>query len=329
MTTIGELGEDAVLARILPRFDTRGTGGGAGVVPGATVEIGPGDDAAVVAIDGRTVLTTDTMVEGPDFRRDWSTAWEVGAKAVASNLADVAAMGADAVGLLIALSAPPATDVDWMVGFADGVAAALARLAPGAAVLGGDVASGEALVVAVTAVGMLPPGRRAVTRSGARPGDVVAAAGELGLAGAGLAMLRSLGAQQARAAHPGLVAAHLAPTPPIALGASASTATAMLDVSDGLARDALRIADASGVAIVFDSVAIDGEANALASLLPADRTSDAERFVLEGGEDHALLACFRGALPPGFRVLGRVASGRGVRIGDRPLQPSGWDALIG
>lgn len=329
MTTIGELGEDAVLARILSRFDTSGAGGGASVVPGATVEIGPGDDAAVVAIDGRTVLTTDTMVEGPDFRRDWSTAGEVGAKAVASNLADLAAMGADPVGLLIALSAPAATDADWMVGFAGGVAAALASLAPGAGVLGGDLASGAVLVVAVTAVGVLPPGRRAVTRSGARAGDLVAVAGELGLAGAGLAVLRSLGAQQARAAHPVLVAAHLAPAPPIALGPSASGATAMLDVSDGLARDALRIADASGVAIVFDPDAIAGEAAELASLLPGDLAPEAERFVLEGGEDHALLACFPDAPPPGFRVLGRVSSGRGVHIGGRPLQPSGWDSLAG
>ncbi|WP_460461415.1 thiamine-phosphate kinase, partial [Angustibacter peucedani] len=165
--TLSDVGEDGLLQAIFPRLPH---------APGALV--GPGDDTAVVAApDGRVVATTDLLVEGRDFRRDWSSPQDVGWKAAAQNLADVAAMGAVPTALLVGLVAPADLPVGWAVGLADGLAAACEGT--GAGVVGGDLSSGPLVVVSVTALGDLQ-GRAPVLRSGARPGDVVAVAGTLG-----------------------------------------------------------------------------------------------------------------------------------------------------
>lgn len=310
---IGELRESQILRAILARTP----------VASHTI-LGPGDDAAVIAApSGTVVATTDTLVDGPDFRLAWSSGFDLGWKAAAVNLADIAAMGARPTALLVALAVPHATKLSFVEQLADGLREACAALAPGCAVVGGDLTASDVLTVAVTALGDLE-GREAVTRSGARPGDVVAVAGELGLAARGLAVLfgrfhpegAALPVDPAQLAEGERAAlnAQLRPQPPIGLGVVAATsgATAMMDVSDGLALDAGRMADASEVTLALDGAA-----------LGADR----ER-ALGGGEDHALLATFpEGMLPPGFRAIGRVQE-RGVDAvlcDGAPVAPTGWD----
>nr|WP_253202225.1 thiamine-monophosphate kinase [Subtercola sp. PAMC28395] len=172
------IGEVETLKRIFPRL------------PAATSALlGPGDDAAVVAApDGRFVVTTDMMIHGPDFRLAWSTAHDLGWKAAVSNLADVAAMGATPSALVVAIAAPLHTPVALLEGIADGLRDACAELSPGTGVVGGDLSVSKTLTLAVTAFGDLD-GRGPVTRAGAQPGDVVAVAGDLGRAGAGIWLL--------------------------------------------------------------------------------------------------------------------------------------------
>jgi thiamine-monophosphate kinase len=270
------------------------------------------------------------MVHGPDFRLAWSTPHDLGWKAAATNLADVAAMGAVPTALVIALVAPAATPVADLERLADGLRDACAALAPGCGVVGGDLSVSETLTIAVTAFGDLE-GRAPVLRSGARPGDVVAVAGRLGLAATGLRLLfaeavdaggapSAEAAARLRTADTGPLTAQLAPAPPIGLGpvAARGGATAMLDVSDGLAIDARRIASASGVALDLDTAAVAGVAG-----VDVD-----PRAALSGGEDHALLATFPGdrALPEGFVAIGRVAAGAGLLVDGRAFdERGGWD----
>jgi thiamine-monophosphate kinase len=209
-------------------------------------------------------VTTDMMVHGPDFRLAWSGPFDLGWKAAATNLSDVAAMGAVPTALVVAIAAPPATPVADLEAIADGFRAACETLAPGCGVVGGDLSVSPTLTFAVTAFGDLE-GRAPVLRSGARPGDVVAVSGRLGAAATGLQLLFSEAVDETgepdasrfptvAAAHPMEVGAQLRPEPPVADGPLAATngATAMLDLSDGLALDARRVAEASGVAIDLD-----------------------------------------------------------------------------
>ncbi|MGL4339144.1 MAG: thiamine-phosphate kinase, partial [Rhodoglobus sp.] len=176
--TLELLGESAVLAQIFPRLPTAS----------ATL-LGPGDDAAVIAApDARMVITTDMMIQGPDFRLAWSTPHDLGWKAAASNLADVAAMGAVPTALVVALAVPANTSVEVLEQFADGLREACEVLAPGCGVVGGDLSVSTVFTVAVTAFGDLQ-GREPVLRSGARVGDIVAVSGPLGAAAAGLQLL--------------------------------------------------------------------------------------------------------------------------------------------
>ena len=209
--------------------------------------VGPGDDAAVLATaDGRVVVTTDLLVENRHFRRDWSSADDIGHKAAAQNLADVAAMGAVPTGLVVGLGAPadlPAAGAGLCRRPAGGVRAL------GVSVVGGDVVRSDVVVVAMTALGDLQ-GRAPVTRAGARPGDVVAVCGRLGWAEAGFRVL-SRGFRSPRV----LVEAHRRPVVPYRAGPQAAElgATAMCDVSDGLLADLGHVAQASGVAVDIDS----------------------------------------------------------------------------
>ncbi len=259
---------------------------------------------------GRVVATTDLLLEGRHFRRDWSPPYDIGRKAAAQNLADVVAMGARPTALLFGFGVPPETRLDWVDALCDGLRDECAQV--GAAVAGGDVVRGESVLLAITALGALDG--PALTRSGARPGDVVAVAGRLGHAAAGLDLLaRGLGEPAE------LVAAHRRPLPPYAaaLGARALGATAMLDVSDGLVQDLGHIAEAGGVRIAIDSAAV-----------PAPPVPDGRRLALTGGDDHAFAATFpQGtALPGEWRTIGRVVPGPGdVLVDGRPYAAGGWD----
>jgi thiamine-monophosphate kinase len=297
--TVRMVGEFGVIARVLAQTGSA-----------AVAEVGPGDDAAVLrARDNRVVATTDVLVEGRHFRRDWSSAEDIGHKAAAANLADVAAMGGVTTALLVGLACPADTQTSWLEGVAAGLAAECAPL--GAAVVGGDLVASagdsNAVVLSVTALGDLG-GRAPVLRSGARSGDVVALAGRLGWSACGLAVLRR-GFSSPVAA----VAAHRRPTPPYAAGPAAAVAgaRAMCDVSDGLLADAGHIAADSGVILDLDRGALaraclepKGPLQQVAAALGVDPLS----WVLTGGEDHALLATFppRGALPEGWTAIGTV-----------------------
>jgi thiamine-monophosphate kinase len=308
--TVADLGEQAVLARILPLLPQ-----GDGVV------VGPGDDAAVVTwLPPALVTTCDLLIEGPDFCRDWSTGFDIGWKAMASNLADVAAMGAVARGVIIGLAVPDTTGVAAVEDIARGVSAGLEQMAPGCGVWGGDLSSAQEVMITVTVVGDLE-GRPAITRAGAQPGDRVTVAGDVGESSRGLAALVQAGndpeAVAALVHQSPQVRAHLRPTPPLAAGvvAACGGASAMMDISDGLLLDARRMATASGVWIDID----------------ADTVTDAH--ALTGGEDHGMLACFppTAPIPDEFRIIGQVRGADGhpgrVTVGGRDPEVTlaGWD----
>ena len=305
--TARDVGEFGLIAAVVERLGTS-----------PSVLLGPGDDAAVVlAPDGRVVATTDVLVEDVHFRLAWSTAYDVGRKAAAANLADVAAMGATGTALLVGLAAPPDLPVSWATDLADGLRDEAALV--GAVVVGGDMVTSERIVVSVTALGDLG-GRAPVTRSGAQPGDRVVVAGRLGWSAAGLAMLEHGGL-----AIEALVEAHLRPTPPYALGPELADlgATAMCDVSDGLLADLGHLAAASGVHIDvesrrFERDALLGKAVRVIGGHPLD-------LVMTGGEDHALVATVPPGvvLPEGVLRIGLVRAGAGVRvIGWKPAATS-------
>ncbi|HWK77505.1 thiamine-phosphate kinase [Microbacterium sp.] len=310
---LGDVSEGTVLRAILAR-----------TAPASHAILGPGDDAAVLATpSGSVVATTDTLVHGPDFRLAWSSGYDLGWKSAAVNLADIAAMGARPTGLLVALAVPRDMRLSFVEQLADGFRAACEALAPGCSVIGGDLTVSDVLTIAVTALGDLE-GRSAVTRAGARAGDVVAVAGELGLAAHGLAVLFGrfrdgdtpipVDATRLADGERAAVDAQLRPSPPIGLGgvAAMAGATAMMDISDGLALDAGRMASASAVTI---------------DLSRATLGSDPQR-ALTGGEDHALLATFPpDVLPPGFRVIGvvRERTEAGLLCDGQPVDAAGWD----
>jgi thiamine-monophosphate kinase len=315
---ISDIGEDALVAVVRARY---------GPLPPAVV-VGPGDDAAVIDVRGPLVVSTDMLVEGYDFRRDWSSAAEVGMKTAAQTFADIAAMGARPVGLLVGLAAPGDLATDWAAQLADGVEQECRRA--GATVLGGDVSQAAQIVITGTALGLLDG--PAVLRSGARPGDVVALAGRTGPSGAGLALL-SAGVEVGSDVLAGLVGVHRAPRPPYRAGPQAASAgaTALIDTSDGLLRDAARVAAASVVVLDLDPDAVQPPADLRQAAAALGRPDSALEWVLSGGEDHALLACFPPgqALPASYRVVGRVHAPNpvgcpGVLVGGRP-----WTGQLG
>ncbi|OZM78455.1 thiamine-phosphate kinase [Pseudonocardia sp. MH-G8] len=290
-------------------------------VPTPATLLGPGDDAAVVAApDGRVVASTDVLVAGVHFRLDWSSPEQIGRKAAAANLADIAAMGAVPTALLVGLACPPDTPVETLTGLTDGLWAEARSV--GAGVVGGDVASSATLVLSVTALGSLD-GREAVTRAGARPGDRVAIAGRVGWAAAGWAVL-ARGFRSPVA----VVSAHRVPEPPYAAGPQAADAgaTAMIDVSDGLLADLGHVARASGVRIDVRSAAFEVPSRLVD--VGAALGVDPLHWFLTGGEDHALVATFPGALPDGWTAIGTVSEGEPeVLVNGRAYEggPEGWE----
>lgn len=308
--TVADLGEFQLIDRMTAER----------VQPPSTL-LGPGDDAAVVACaDGRVVAATDVLVEGVHFRLDWSTPEQVGRKAVAVNMIDIAAMGAAPTALLVGIACPPDSPVAVIEGVTNGMwrEAAAAR----AGVVGGDLVAARQLVISVTALGDLR-GNAPVTRSGARPGDVVAVCGRLGWAAAGLAVLGRGFRSPAT-----VVNAQRAPEPPYAAGlvAARAGATAMIDISDGLLADLGHVAKASGVGLDVYASAIPVHERVLdvAAALGADPV----RWALTGGEDYALAATFPSArsVPPDWSVIGGVLPGSGVLVdgGEYDSDTEGW-----
>jgi thiamine-monophosphate kinase len=319
--TIGELGEFGLISAIAARM------------PRPPDEIvGIGDDAAVLPVPGGVVVaSTDLLVEGRHFRRDWSGPVDIGVKAAAQNLADVAAMGALPTALLVGLAAPADLPVAWALDLASGLAEEAGRA--GALVVGGDLSGADAIVISVTALGALA-GQRQVTRGGARPSDIVAVAGRLGASAAGLGLLEA-GYPAPLAAPPGVppsradldtaVAAHRRPRPPYAAGRAAAVlgATSMIDISDGLLADLGHVAAASGVLIDIETSRLDVAAPlaAAARALGLDPAADPGSpgplaWILTGGEDHALAATFPAGndIPTDWVEIGRAHEGHGVRV---------------
>jgi thiamine-monophosphate kinase len=295
--TVGESGEFSLIDAVT-----------AGRAQPASTLLGPGDDAAVVAAaDGRVVATTDVLVQGVHFRLDWSTAEQVGRKAVAVNLADLAAMGASPTSVLVGLACPASTKSQVVLDLAKGMWEEARRV--GAGLVGGDMVAAEQIVLSVTALGDLA-GREPVTRSGAQPGDVLAVRGKLGWAAAGLAVLGRGFRSPAT-----VVNAQRYPEPPYADGpaAAAAGATSMIDISDGLLADLGHVAAASGVAfdLARERLPVDQKLVEVAAALGADPLT----WVLTGGEDHALAATFptAGQIPAGWLHIGAaVAAGEGA-----------------
>lgn len=310
--TVSDIGEFPVIERaVRARRQPRST------------LVGPGHDAAVVAAaDGRIAISTDMLVEGRHFRFDWSGPQQVGRKAVAQNGADVAAVGARPTAFVVGLGCPPDTPVAVLDGISAGIGEAAEEL--GAGVVGGDLVQAGQVIVSVTVLGDLE-GRPPLLRSTARPGDVLALAGSTGRSAAGLALLLAGNAE-----FPELVASHLVPTPPYAAGpaAAAAGAHACTDISDGLVADLGHICTASEVAIDLDSDALtpDTQLRKAGEALSADPWE----WILTGGEDHALAACFpRGvALPDGWRPIGVVLEGAGVTVdGEGREGYGGWESF--
>lgn len=293
--TLAGAGEFVVIDRLV-----------AGRAQADTVTLGPGDDAAVVtAPDGRTAVSTDMLVQDRHFRLDWSTPHDIGRKAIAQNAADIEAMGGRATAFVVAFGAPPDTPVTAAKEVSDGLWDEARVL--GASIAGGDLVSAPLWVISVTVLGDLG-GREPVRRSGARVGDTVAVAGDLGRSAAGFALWeRGIEGQDGFSE---LRQRHLTPHPPYGQGARAADAgaTAMTDVSDGLLADLGHIATASGVGIDLDSGLLDADRLAVTDAATA-ASADPWEWVLGGGEDHALAATFPGALPPGWRAVGRVLEG--------------------
>jgi thiamine-monophosphate kinase len=299
--SVADVGEFGAIARVVARL-----GGRPGVL------VGPGDDAAVVAVpDGRVVASTDVLVEGRHFRRDWSAAYDVGRKAAAQNLADIAAMGANPIGLLVGLACPDDLALEWLEELADGLRDECDLV--GAAVVGGDLSAADCVFIAVTALGDLA-GRSPVTRAGARPGDLVVVAGGLGLAAAGLDLLLAGHGEQP------LADAHRRPSVAYRDAMSLAVdfaATAMIDVSDGLVADLRHVAAASGVRIELTAadLPVDPRLHAAAELLGTDPRS----WVAGGGDDHAFAATVPPDSSPPYPVVGRVLEGEpGVGFSDAP-----------
>jgi len=295
--TLSDLGEFGLVEALAERFPQRDD-----------VLLGPGDDAALVSFpDRRVVVSTDLLVDGRHFRRDWASALDIGHKAAAQNLSDINAMGGRATALTVGLAAPPDLPAAWALELADGIAEEAATV--GASVVGGDVTRADEVLIAITVLGVVDG--EPVRRSGARPGDVVAIAGRQGWAAAGLAVL-ARGFRSPRV----LVEAHRRPQPPYQAGpvAASSGATAMIDVSDGLLADVGHIAKASGVAIDVHAGAFDvaEPLRAVGAALGADPM----RFILTGGDDHALVATFPAdvSLPDGWARIGEAAEGSGVTV---------------
>ncbi len=300
--TVADIGEFGLIERI-----------SALVPPAADGVVGIGDDAAVLDIPGKLVASVDAVVEGRHFKREWTSGEDVGHRAAAAAMADLAAMGGQCKALMVALTLPSETEVSWVESLMTGIVDEAAEL--DAEVVGGDVTRGDTVVVSLSALGTVSD---VVLRSGAQPGDIVALAGRQGWAAAGLTVL-SRGFRSPRA----LVQAYQRPHPPYDSGPAAARggATAMIDVSDGLLADVSHLAKASGVLADLESelIPVADQLQETSSAFNVDPLT----WVLAGGDDHSLVATFPAGsqLPQMFTMIGRItavgANGPGVAVDGR------------
>ncbi|MDU0478503.1 thiamine-phosphate kinase [Staphylococcus chromogenes] len=310
--TLGELGEHGVIERILALAPSNRNG----------------DDAAVLgqpAPNSRTVVSTDLLVEGKHFRTDWSTPEEVGQRAILQNFADIEAMGARPLAAVLGIVAPSSTPVSFVEGLARGVEERVAYY--NAELVGGDLTSGDNLVISVTAIGSLGGSAPALELGKAKPGQTLIAAGSIGYSGAGLALLHAMPRTEVPAELQPLVQAFVSPQliPGRGMIARATGATAMTDNSDGLVVDLETMARRSGVRIDLDPAAI--APNELLTAAGELLGIDPWTWVLGGGEDHTLLGTTSFEVPSGFRPIGSVVKAGEPRVtvgGATPQTTTGW-----
>jgi thiamine-monophosphate kinase len=325
------MGEFELLARIRERLPANGP----------RIHLGSGDDAAVSVPGGATATSVDALVDGVHFRRDLADPSQIGHKALATALSDLAAMGAEAGEAYVVLGLPPDLGEEECIELLDGMAALAA--ATGTALAGGDLSRAKELFLAVTVVGHSSDPRALVDRAGARPGDVLVLTGEIGGAAAGLELLEepALGSSLSVEEAGTLRGRQLEPMPRLAAGMALAKigATAMIDLSDGLGADAGHLARGSGVKLEIegDAVPLSQHARTLEEAAGRDPWR-----LLSGGEDYELLAC----IPAGrleeaadavhamegtpLTKVGEVRAGSGVEIrlpGGRLLEPGGFDQL--
>jgi thiamine-monophosphate kinase len=305
--------------------------------------VGSGDDAAVTVPGGATATSVDALVEGVHFRLDAGFGLEdVGAKALATALSDLAAMGAAAGEAYVVLGVPPELGEPELLRLADGLAEVAA--ATGTAIAGGDVSRSPVLSLAVTVVGHAPRPELLVTRAGARPGDLLVLSGELGGAAAGLLLLERPELAGAVGAETGerLRQRQLRPTPRLRAGVAlaAAGATAMIDLSDGLAGDAGHVAARSQVALRIEAAAIPLAKGVAEVAAAAGR--DPLELAVSGGEDYELLAAIPArrlteaatrigeAAETSLTPIGEVGDGEGAEIrlpGGGTSRTAGFDQL--
>lgn len=324
------MGEFELLARIRERLPA---------VPGHVL-LGSGDDAAIIAVDGATAISVDAVVEGVHFQRDQASLPQIGHKALAAALSDLAAMGSEAGEAYVVLGLPRDLDEDGCLELLDGMLAL--AVATGTTLAGGDVTRAAQLFIALTVVGHAHSADAFVSRAGARPGEALVLTGEIGEAAAGLALLED---PQLQGRAPDEARFHnrqLEPLPRLGAGRALarSGARAMIDLSDGLGGDALHLAEQSGVGLRIEGGAVPVAAGATEVLTAAG--GDGLQRALEGGEDYELLAAIprerfeqarrtvRDEEGVALTTIGEVVEGDGVEIrlpDGRLLRPRGFDQL--
>lgn len=335
------MGEFELLARIRERLPANGP----------RIHLGSGDDAAVSVPGGATATSVDALVDGVHFRRQLASPAQIGHKALATALSDLAAMGAESGEAYVVLGLPPDFSEEECIEMLDGMIALAAGT--GTDLVGGDLSRAKELFLAITVVGHSSDPAALVQRAGAQPGDALVLTGEIGGAAAGLELLDNpelasdfvlkgaAGGTKAKPALKVLVERQLEPSPRLAAGRAlaAAGATAMIDLSDGLGADAGHLARSSGVKLEIDAGAVPLSEGARALSEAAGREP---WHLLSGGEDYELLA----SIPPGrleeaigavhdkagiaLTQVGEVLTGSGVeiRLPDcRLLEPGGFDQL--
>jgi len=282
--------------------------------PDPRIEVGIGDDAAVVAGEVRQVMTTDMAVEGVHFNTDWSTGFEIGRKVTAANAADILAMGGVADYLLVAVALTGSESMEWISDLAHGIKFE-ADLA-GLQIIGGDISKSEKIVISMTAVGHCT---RPILRSGAKPGDGVYLSSLTGWSAAGLAILKSKLPATTDVMEKAL---REFKSPTIDYGFDVTGASSLCDVSDALAIQASQMAESSKVAFEFDLSKIEAASEFLElETLARELGIDIWHWIFAGGEDHALLAT--GLDLPGI-LIGQVLAGSGIKNLPAGVEKSAW-----
>ncbi|MCS4484519.1 thiamine-phosphate kinase [Gleimia sp. 6138-11-ORH1] len=313
------MGEDQLIARMRELLPV-----------GERTLVWSGDDCAEVASPtGSFLISTDVLVENVHFRLDWSSPFEIGARAAAQNLADIMAQGGRATAVVVSLVIPPHLDPEWLCDLVEGFSSCVKATSAG--VVGGDISKGNQLVMSVTVCGEAVTGKLpgSVVRSGAQPGDVIAVAGTLGHSYAGFLLCS---AKETASRWERFISIYKVPQPPLELGplAAGAGANALMDISDGLSTDLRRLAKASQVRLTLSEDALNPFISQLREVAAKVGKPPLE-LVLTGGEDHALLGCFpkQTELPTGFIPIGTVsADSVGVWLDDKEILPTGWDHLL-